>query len=362
MGHGARQSRVVADGDAECRVARGHAHRSQPRQDPRRGAGDVRLCVLRRRWQNAVAARDIDDSRRGISQGGPRQGRHRQIPGRRSGRAEGRLRRHHHQRALHPAQDAAGDPHGVPRVLRPGARFDAGDRRDQEPRRCVAEARTRARDARRARASRRELRQGGRLRDQSEAPRPAEDDASRRHRRRRRERGGKGCERRDAHREPARRRGLRRGLGRGAQAFLARSCAHRRDRAAHQRLQDQRGRRHPIAAARRLHRRHRAHQHRALADEQDSPGGRARAVLRESAVRPRVAAGRRRAAGAGDRRGEGRRSARARRRRAREVAGFTRPHRRDVPCAAGPYGGRVVEERAQGAARARSFRDWALRP
>ena len=38
------------------RVARGHAHRSQPRQDPRRGERDVRLRVLRRRRQNAVAA------------------------------------------------------------------------------------------------------------------------------------------------------------------------------------------------------------------------------------------------------------------------------------------------------------------
>ena len=48
----------------------------------------------------------------------------------------------------------------------------------------LAALRRRARAARRARASRRALRQGGRLRDQGEAPRPAEDGADRRHRRR----------------------------------------------------------------------------------------------------------------------------------------------------------------------------------
>ncbi len=73
----------------------------------------------------------LDDARRHLPQGGPRQGRHRQVPGGPAGRAEGRLRWRHHQRALHPAQDAAGDPHRVPRVLRPGARLDACDRRDQ---------------------------------------------------------------------------------------------------------------------------------------------------------------------------------------------------------------------------------------
>ena len=47
VGHRARQPRVVADGHAVGGVARGHAHRPQPRQDPRRRAGDVRLRVLR---------------------------------------------------------------------------------------------------------------------------------------------------------------------------------------------------------------------------------------------------------------------------------------------------------------------------
>ena len=49
---------------------------------------------------------------------------------------------------------------------------------------------------------------------------------------------------------------------------LARPRAHRGDRQPHQRVQDQRGRGDPAAAAGRLHRRHRAHQHRAVDREQ----------------------------------------------------------------------------------------------
>ena len=82
----------------------------------------------------------------------------------------------------------------------------------------------------------------------------------------------------------------------------------------------------PIAAPRRLHRRHRAHQHRAVAHEQDPPG--ATSSARSSRVPlfgHAVAAGQRRAAGAGDRRREGRGGARARRRRARDGGRTTRP-------------------------------------
>ena len=61
------------------------------------------------------------------------------------------------------------------------------------------------------------------------------------------------------------RRGLRRRQRRGAQEVLARPQAHRGDQQAHQRLQDQRGRGDPAAAHGRVHRRHRAHQHRAAA-------------------------------------------------------------------------------------------------
>ena len=42
-----------------------------------------------------------------LPQGGPRQGRHRQVPRRPARRAEGRLRRHHHLGDLHPAPHAA---------------------------------------------------------------------------------------------------------------------------------------------------------------------------------------------------------------------------------------------------------------
>jgi hypothetical protein len=49
-----------------------------------------------------------------------------------------------------------------------------------------------------------------------------------------------------------------------AQEVLARPLAHRRHLAPHQRLQDQRRRGDPAAAHGRLHRRHRAHQHRAV--------------------------------------------------------------------------------------------------
>ena len=73
------------------------------------------------------------------------------------------------------APDAAGGPHRLPRVLRAGARVHAGDRRDQAPRRrptawCAARG---------ARAPRRALREGGRLRDQGQAPRPAAHGAAR---------------------------------------------------------------------------------------------------------------------------------------------------------------------------------------
>ncbi len=100
---------------------------------------------------------------------GPGQGRHRQVPRRRAGRAEGRHRRPHRRRALGAAQDAAGHAHGVPGVLRPGARGGAGDRRDH---RLLQAGRCRPRGgraARRPRAPRRALREGGRLRHQGAA-------------------------------------------------------------------------------------------------------------------------------------------------------------------------------------------------
>lgn len=77
-----------------------------------------RQCAPRRQ---AAAHRDAHHRRPQVPQGRPWQGRHRQVPGRPAWRAEGRLRRHHHQRALDPAPHAEVDPHRVPGVLRPGA-------------------------------------------------------------------------------------------------------------------------------------------------------------------------------------------------------------------------------------------------
>ena len=205
VGHRARQSRVVADGDARCRVARGHAHRPQPRQDPRRGAARRSSCtwLARRRHDASTRTRDARrfPARRSARRASARTSPTSSSPAcpacrRKAATASSR------QRALHPAPDAAGDPHRVPRILRPGARLDAGDRRDQAlPRRA---ARGGA-HPRRPRASRRALREGGRLRDQGEAPRPAEDGADRRHRRRRRRRRRARRVRGGAHRQRARR-------------------------------------------------------------------------------------------------------------------------------------------------------------
>ena len=98
----------------------------------------------------------------------------------------------------------------------------------------------------------------------------------------------------------------------GAQEILARSRAHGGDRAAHQRVQDQRGRRHSARAPRRLHRRNREDQHRALAREQARALRRARGVLRGAVGRAELGAGRRRASRRRCDRGEGRRGAGAR--------------------------------------------------
>ncbi len=84
-----------------------------------------------RRGRRACAAhRATRDRGPPLPQGRPRQGRHRQVPGRPARRAEGRLRRHHHVRALGAAPHAGAHPHRVPGVLRPGARGDPGHRRD----------------------------------------------------------------------------------------------------------------------------------------------------------------------------------------------------------------------------------------
>ncbi len=62
--------------------------------------------------------------------------------------------------------------------------------------------------------------------------------------------------------------------------FWARPLAHGRHRPPHQRLQDQRGRGDSAAADGRVHRRHRAYQHRAVDQEQAQAGRRTGSVLR----------------------------------------------------------------------------------
>ena len=179
VGHGCRQPAVVADGDAGRRVARGDAARSQPRQDPRRADRDLRAQVARQGRAHARADADAAHRRHDVPQGRARQGRHRQVPRRPARHPEGRLRRHHHQRPLRAAPDAAGDPHVLPRVLRLRARVDTVDRRDQES----SGRESPRRDPRGPRAPRRALRQGSRVHDEGEAPRPPADDSARRHRR-----------------------------------------------------------------------------------------------------------------------------------------------------------------------------------
>ena len=142
---------------------------------------------------------------------------------------------------------------------------------------------------------------------------PAEDGADRRHRRRRRGRGRARDLGGRAPRERPRRRRVRRGVGRDAQEVLARPRAHRGHREAHQRVQDQRGRRHSARAARRLLRRHRADQRRAVDREQARAARRAGRVL---PGRPAAPPARREAA----RRGAARRPAGAGAGAARECA------------------------------------------
>jgi FAD/FMN-containing dehydrogenase len=75
-----------------------------------------------------------------------------------------------------------------------------------------------------------------------------------------------------ADRQFAQRRGLRCDQPGSAQEVLAGSQAHGCHQQAHERLQDQRRRGDPAAADGRIHGRHRAHQHRAVAGQQDQAG------------------------------------------------------------------------------------------
>ena len=124
-GTAARQSRLVAHGRPGRQLARGHAARSQPGQDPRRRGRELRARVEGRPLAaGAGAARcareilDIEGAK--FPQGGPRQGRHRQVSGRPARRAEGGLRRPDHLGALGPAPHA--DAHRAPSAWSSSAR------------------------------------------------------------------------------------------------------------------------------------------------------------------------------------------------------------------------------------------------
>ena len=132
LGHRARQPGLLAHGHARCQVAGGHPHRPQPRQDPRRADGLVRAASTSTPSGKKLERTErLDDSRRGVPQGRPRQGRHRQVPRRPARHPEGRLRRPDHQRALGRAPHADARAHRLPRILRQRQGRGAGDRRDQ---------------------------------------------------------------------------------------------------------------------------------------------------------------------------------------------------------------------------------------
>ena len=244
MGHGGRQPRLVAHGRPDgnwLEVARLDHNRGKIHE-----VAVASFELTGRTGASAGAsARAAHRAHRhrgpAVPQGRARQGRDRQVPRRPAGRAEGRLRRRDHLGALGAAPDAGAHAHRVPGVLRPRARRDSVDRRDQG---LLLDARTRADGAQLAgleHLDERYLRAVG-YATKIQARRAAEDGAARRHRRRRRGCGRARDVRSRAHREQPLRRRLRRGQRGCAQEILARPLAHGGDRAAHQRVQDQRRR------------------------------------------------------------------------------------------------------------------------
>ena len=259
VGHGDRQPGLVAHGDAAGRVARGRAARAQPRQDPRRAERAVPAAVSRAA-RSCSGKSVLEIPGLALPQGGPGQGRERQVP-RRAARASRR-------RAPTASSSRRASSCTACRRTRAPCAWSSSAWRAK---RCRPSSRSRTTSKSQQAvllagpgAPGRALREGGRLRHQVAPQRAPAHGADRRPGRRRRRRGGGGGLGGGAHRQRARRRRLRRGLARGAQALLARPRAHRGDRQAHQRLQDQRGRGDPARAARRVHRRRRAHQHRVL--------------------------------------------------------------------------------------------------
>ena len=340
---------VVADGDARrASGSRSRASTTTSARSTTRAQATFELRVARRATARRVMR--TRDARRFPARRSARRASARTSPTS-SSRACPACRRKaataHHQRALHPAPDAAGDPHRVPRVLRPGARFDAGDRRDQGlPRRAAQDGSARVILAGLEHLDERYVKAVGYATKAKRHGRPKmvllgdivgdDDDAV-----------AKAASRGRAHRQRARRRRLRRGVGRSAQEVLARPRAHRGDRQAHQRVQDQRGRGHPAR---------RASATTPTASSASTSSCRSRNKLK-LARRARGAASRARCSStlwapdsdarpaAGDRRREGRRGARARRgRRARAGRTCSTASTTTFPRAAGPLDRRVVED------------------
>ena len=186
-------------------MARGDADRPQPRQDPRRAQSRRSSSPgsTRRRQRRCGARETLAIPGAAFRKTGLGKDVTDKFLARTAGRAEGRLRRHHHVGARFVL-------HRMPPHIRTVCLEFFGQVRDSTP--AIVEIKrlprraARRRDPRGPRASRRALREGGGLRDQGQAPRPAEDGAARRHRRRRRRRGREGGVRGGAHRQRARRR------------------------------------------------------------------------------------------------------------------------------------------------------------
>ena len=218
MGHGARQPRRRGGWSTpDAQWLEVDAARPQPRQDPRRAARAVLASSATQRDGRTPTARRemLEIPGAAFRKVGPRQGRHRQVP-RRPARA---CRR---KAATASSPRRASSCTGCRRRSAPCASSSSArcaTRCRRSSRSSSTSTRSRRRDPRRPRASRRALRQGGRLRDQgaSATGRPKmvligdivgdDEDAV-----------ARAASRGRAHRERARRRGLRRRVGRDAQA------------------------------------------------------------------------------------------------------------------------------------------------
>jgi len=160
LGHHPGQSGRLAHGHPRRPLAAGGAPGAQPGQDPRTRDGALPPAPLRTGRQDpGGGGGDPGDPRPRLPQGGPGQGRHRQISLRTAGGAERGLRRPHHLRRIHPPPHARPHPHRVPGILRPRpATRGGGHRRDQG-----LPGRARRRPPHRPGTPGRTLRQGGGL-------------------------------------------------------------------------------------------------------------------------------------------------------------------------------------------------------